>query len=52
MTVRPMHQAKTRALEFPEAASTVKDSRYVDDVLDSCETVESAQRLRRQLSAL
>ena len=25
---------------------------YVDDVLDSCETVESAQHLRRQLSAL
>lgn len=25
---------------------------YVDDVLDSCETVESAQHLHRQLSAL
>ena len=44
--------AKTHALDFPEAASTVEDSMYVDDVLDSCETVESAQHLRRQLSAL
>lgn len=39
--------AKTQALEFPEAASTVEDSMYVDDVLDSCETVESAQHLRQ-----
>ena len=44
--------AKTHVLEFPEAASTVEDSMYVDDVLDSCETVESAQHLRRQLSTL
>ena len=44
--------AKTHALDFPEAASTVEDSMYVDDVLDSHETVESAQHLRRQLSAL
>ena len=44
--------AKTHASDFPEAASTVEDSMYVDDVLDSCETVESAQHLRRQLSAL
>ena len=42
--------AKTHALDFPQAASTVEDSMYVDDVLDSCETVESAQHLRRQLS--
>ena len=44
--------AKTHALDFPQAASTVEDSMYVDDVLDSCETVESAQHLRRQLSTL
>ena len=44
--------AKTHALDFPEAASTVEDSMYVDDVLDSLETVESAQHLRHQLSAL
>ena len=34
--------AKTHALDFPQAASTVEDSMFVDDVLDSCETVESA----------
>ena len=39
-------------MDFPEAASTVEDSMYVDDVLDSCETVVSAQHLQRQLSAL
>lgn len=44
--------AKTHALDFPQAASTVEDSMYVDDVLDSCETVKSAQHLRRQLSTL
>ena len=44
--------AKTHALAFSEAASTIEDSIYVDDVLDSCETVESVQHLRRQLSAL
>ena len=44
--------AKTHALEFPEAACTVEESMYVDDVLDSCEDVKSAQHLRRQLSAL
>lgn len=44
--------AKTHALEFPEAASTVEDSMYVDDVLDSCEDVKSTQHLRRQLSTL
>ena len=39
--------AKTHASEFPEVASTFEDSMYVDDVLDSCETVESALHLRR-----
>ena len=46
---RPM---PTHALEFPEAASTVEDSMYIDDVLDSCETVESVQHLHHQLSSL
>ena len=40
------------ALDFPEVASTMVDSMYVDDVLDSCETVEGAQHLRCQLSDL
>ena len=44
--------AKTHASYFPEAAGTVEDWMYVDDALDSCETVESAQHLRRQLPAL
>ena len=44
--------AKTHALDFPQAASTTEDSMCEDDVLDSCETVESAQHLRRQLSTL
>ena len=44
--------AKTHASQFPEAASTIEDSMYVDDVLDSCETVESARHLRHQLSTL
>ena len=44
--------AKTHTLDSPQAASTVEDSMYVDDVLDSCEIVENAQHLRRQLSTL
>lgn len=44
--------AQTHASDFPEAANTVDDSMYVDDVLDSCETTQSAQHLRRQLSDL
>ena len=44
--------AKTHALDFPQAASTVEDSMCEDDVLDSCETIESAQHLRHQLSTL
>ena len=44
--------AKTHALDFPEAANTVDDTMYVDDVLDSCDTTQSAQHLRRQLSDL
>ena len=44
--------AKTHALDFPQVASTVEDSMCEDDVLDSCETIESAQHLRHQLSTL
>ena len=44
--------AQAHALDFPEAANSVDNSMYVDDLLDSCETVESAQQLRRQLTDL
>ena len=44
--------AKPHALEFPEAASTVEELMYLDDVLDSCEDVKNAQHLHHQLSAL
>ena len=37
--------AQAHALDFPEAANSVDNSMYVDDLLDSCETVESAQQL-------
>jgi hypothetical protein len=40
------------AAEFPEAADSVANSMYVDDLLDSSETVESAQNLRCQLTSL
>ena len=39
-------------MDFPEVADTVNDSIYVDDELDSCETTQSAQLLRHQLSEL
>lgn len=45
---RPAH-AKTHSSSFPQVANTVDKSTYVDDVLDSCETTQSAQHLRRQL---
>ena len=44
--------AQAYAVEFPEAAESVDNSMYVDDVLDSSETVKSAQHLQRQLSDL
>ena len=44
--------AKAHAETFPEAAESVDNSMYVDDVLDSSETIESAQDLRCQLSNL
>jgi hypothetical protein len=44
--------AQSHKETFPEAAESVDNSMYVDDVLDSSETVESAQHLQRQLSDL
>ncbi|XP_028410464.1 uncharacterized protein LOC114533078 [Dendronephthya gigantea] len=37
---------------FPKAADTVDNAMYVDDVLDSCETVQGAITLRQQTSEL
>ena len=42
--------AQAHKTEYPEAAESVDNSMYVDDLLDSSETVESAQHLQRQLS--
>ena len=44
--------AEDTAEHYPEAADTVSNSMYVDDVLDSCETSKDAIELRRQLSEL
>ena len=44
--------AQAHGTDYPEAAETVDNANYVDDVLDLCETVEEAQRLRPQLSEL
>ena len=44
--------AQAHTETFPAAAESVDNSMYVDDVLDSSETIESAQDLRRQLSDL
>jgi hypothetical protein len=41
--------AQAHTETFPAAAESVDNSMYVDDVLDSSETIESAQDLRRQL---
>ena len=48
--IRAHAQAHTET--FPAAAESVDNSMYVDDVLDSSETIESSQDLRRQLSDL
>ena len=42
--------AKTRSEEKPNASETIDNSMYVDDVLDSCETVKEACSLRNDLS--
>ncbi len=44
--------AQTHAQEYPAAAESVDNSMYVDDLLDSCETVPDAQSLQLQLSKL
>jgi hypothetical protein len=44
--------AEDKAEHYPEAADTVRNSMYVDDVLDSCETSKDAIELRIQLSEL
>ena len=40
------------SVTHPSAAETVDTSMYVDDVLDSCETVMKAKELQHQLSEL
>ena len=42
--------ARSHAETHPEAADTVENSMYVDDVLDSRETTQEAKNLRRELS--
>ncbi len=42
--------AQTHRVDYPEAAESVDNSMYVDDLLDSTETVETAQHLQNQLS--
>ena len=42
--------AQTHKVDYPEAAESVDNSMYVDDLLDSTETVETAQHLQNQLS--
>ena len=44
--------AQEHSVTHPRAAETVGNSMYVDDVLDSCETVMEAKKLRHQLSGL
>ena len=44
--------AKKHATEFPEAADSVSNSMYVDDLLDSSETVAAAKNLQQQLTTL
>ena len=44
--------AHSRGMQYPRAAEAVDNSMYVDDLLDSSETVESTQHLQRQFSEL
>ena len=44
--------SKSNAAEYPQAAKTIENSMYVDDVLDSRETVEEARELQKQLSTV
>ena len=42
--------AKAQETKYPDAAESVDNSMYVDDLLDSTETVNDAQRLQGQLT--
>ena len=44
------YHAQAHRTEFPEAAESANDSMYVDDLLDSSETVQSTQQLQHQLT--
>ena len=44
--------AQEHSAKYPSTPIMVDNSIYVDDVLDSCETVKEAQKLRQQLSEL
>ena len=46
------HNAKMHCSEFPRAAETVCKSTYMDDSLDSVETVEEAIKLHHELTTL
>ena len=46
------HNAKMHCSEFPRAAETVCKSTYMDDSLDSVETVEEAIKLHHDLTTL
>lgn len=46
------HNAKIHCSEFPRAAETVCKSTYMDDSLDSVETVEEAIKLQNDLTKL
>ena len=37
---------------YPKAADTVDNAMYLDDVLDSCETVPEAKEFRKQMTEL
>jgi hypothetical protein len=43
--------SRSNAIEYPEAAETIEKSMYVDDVLDSRETVKESRELQEQLSS-
>ena len=44
--------ARSNPYTYPEAADTVENSMYVDDVLDSIETTQDTIVLQRQLSQM
>jgi len=46
------HNAKVNSCELPRAAETVCESTYMDDSLDSVETIEEAVKLHHDLTTL